>query len=179
MARIWKLKVAPFLQIQSHVFINRPMITYRPTYHPQTLLGRLYSAATSSARDVQSQPPLSIDLINIMEHKLSAIENRYSHLQAILSQVLCVFTLFPSLLPSVRLNSWLIFFGMLWKIAGRLAGGIFHRQQRAKEAPTYHGCCVWIKKETEGAFSNSLLQCTPDSTVELYHFLIFGRRLRV
>lgn len=90
-ARFWRLNLAAFHQFQSH-FFNRPINIYRPPEHrhnhrlnAQTLLHRLYSA-TNAARAAQSQPQLSLDLINIMEQKLSAIEDRHSHLQAILNQ---------------------------------------------------------------------------------------------
>ncbi|KAH6826596.1 Peptide chain release factor 1 [Perilla frutescens var. hirtella] len=93
-SRFWRLNVAAFHQFQSH-FFNRPINLHRPPEHSrshlpnaQTLLHRLYSAAATSARGAQSQPQpqLSLDLINIMEQKLSAIENRHSHLEAILNQ---------------------------------------------------------------------------------------------
>ncbi|XP_042063574.1 peptide chain release factor 1, mitochondrial-like isoform X1 [Salvia splendens] len=86
-AAFWKSKLYEF---HSH-FFNRPIIVYRPP--PQhrrihlltakTLFRRLYSARAALS---QSQPQLSNDLINIMEHKLSAIENRHAQLEAILNQ---------------------------------------------------------------------------------------------
>lgn len=73
--------VAAFKQLQcQQMNIN----IYRPSN--QTLLRRLYSAAAAKAEE--AQPQLSPDLINIMEQKLSAIENRHAHLQAIVNQVI-------------------------------------------------------------------------------------------
>lgn len=102
-ARFWRLNLAAFHQSQSH-FFNRPINIYRPPEHrhnhlnAQTFLRRLYSA-TTNARAAQSQPQLSLDLINIMEQKLSAIEDRHSHLQAILNQV------FTSIICSIKFLS--------------------------------------------------------------------------
>ncbi|XP_042057943.1 peptide chain release factor 1, mitochondrial-like isoform X2 [Salvia splendens] len=76
-------------EFHSH-FFNRPIIVYRPPQHrrihlltAKTLFRRLYSARAALS---QSQPQLSNDLINIMEQKLSAIENRHAQLEAILNQ---------------------------------------------------------------------------------------------
>ncbi|XP_057776686.1 peptide chain release factor 1, mitochondrial [Salvia miltiorrhiza] len=88
-ARFWKLKLH---ESQSR-FFKSPINISRPPEHrrnhllltAQTLFRRLYSARAALSQS-QPQPQLSNDLINIMEQKLSAIENRHSHLVAILNQ---------------------------------------------------------------------------------------------
>ncbi|KAL0437795.1 UNVERIFIED_CONTAM: Peptide chain release factor 1, partial [Sesamum radiatum] len=62
------------LEQKHHQFLNKQHILLRR---------RFFSSSTKTA---ESQPQLSPDLINIMEQKLSAIENRHAHLQVILNQ---------------------------------------------------------------------------------------------
>lgn len=98
--RFWRFNrcvmVAAFEELQSR-FFSRQLKVYQPLNHNQnqlfnmqTLLHRWYSASTST-KAAQSQ--LSLDLINIMEQKLSAIEDRHAHLQAIVNQVITTFLL--------------------------------------------------------------------------------------
>ncbi|KAL3621407.1 hypothetical protein CASFOL_036319 [Castilleja foliolosa] len=93
--RLWRLNLnimsAAFDKTQSHSVTRRINVCLVENHNPNqlssfsknTLLNRSYSTAH---RLVQSQPELSIDLINIMEQKLSAIESRHAHLQAIAEQ---------------------------------------------------------------------------------------------
>ncbi|KAL7082108.1 hypothetical protein ACP275_14G080100 [Erythranthe tilingii] len=93
--RFWRLNhcvmVAACRKLHSHTISRRINVCRASNYnHSQlpfsketTLLRRYFS---SSAETAQSQPELSLDLINIMDQKLAAIENRNSFLQAIVNQ---------------------------------------------------------------------------------------------
>ncbi|KAL8522683.1 hypothetical protein ACS0TY_012862 [Phlomoides rotata] len=83
-----RMVAAAFKQLQSHFFSRPSNLTQNQLCcNNQTLLRRLYSAAAAAATKAdEPQPQLSADLINIMEQKLSAIENRHAHLQAIVNQ---------------------------------------------------------------------------------------------
>ncbi|XP_051151942.1 peptide chain release factor 1, mitochondrial [Andrographis paniculata] len=86
---LWRLshclEVAAFRRLQPHILY--PSMNYlRPPYRSpgRMLLSSFYSTFTN---DVQSQPPLSVDLMCIMERKLSALEERHVHLQNIVNQL--------------------------------------------------------------------------------------------
>lgn len=76
---------AAFKQLECHFNINRPS----NQSEKQLCISRLYSSGSAE----EAHPQLSPDLISIMEHKLSAIENRHAHLQAIVNQVIFIFSL--------------------------------------------------------------------------------------
>ncbi|CAI9774249.1 unnamed protein product [Fraxinus pennsylvanica] len=72
------LLVGAFKQIQSP---RNAVVRDRLTLFKRTISS--YSTATQTS---EFQPQLSIDLINIMEHKLSAIQHRNAYLQGIVNQ---------------------------------------------------------------------------------------------
>ncbi|KAK6164558.1 hypothetical protein DH2020_001422 [Rehmannia glutinosa] len=84
--------VAAFQKLQSHFVMRGINVCQLASHNPNqvfdknTLLRRSYSTSTFH-RTAQLQPELSVDLINIMEQKLSVIENRHAYLQAIVNQM--------------------------------------------------------------------------------------------
>ncbi|KAK6164575.1 hypothetical protein DH2020_001439 [Rehmannia glutinosa] len=84
--------IAAFQKLQSHFVMRGINVCQLAGHNPNqvfdknTLRRRSYSTSTFH-KTAQLQPELSVDLINIMEQKLSVIENRHAYLQAIVNQV--------------------------------------------------------------------------------------------